>query len=59
MRWVAGIVGFILVFSGGMIFELAKTGESGGNAHPWGALLLLALPGAALWLGAFLWPRDH
>jgi hypothetical protein len=42
MRWAAGIVGFPLVVTGGLIFELSRTCENG----------------VALWLGAFLWPRD-
>jgi hypothetical protein len=58
MRWAAGVLGFLLVITGGMIFELAHTCENGCDSRPWGALLLLALPGAALWLGAFFWPRD-
>jgi len=58
MRWTAGIAGFLLIVTGGMIFELAQTCENGCDSHPWRAFLLLALPGAALWLGAFFWTRD-
>jgi hypothetical protein len=58
MRWVAGIVGFLLVMTAGLIFELAQQCENGCDPQPWGVLLLVGLPGVALWLGAFLWPRD-
>jgi hypothetical protein len=58
MRWAMGILGFLLILAGGMIYELAQTCENGCDSHPWGALLLLGLPGAALFLGALYWPRD-
>jgi hypothetical protein len=58
MRWVAGIVGFLLVVTGGMIFEVAQTCENGCDSQPWQALLVFGVPGVALWLGAFFWPRD-
>jgi hypothetical protein len=58
MRWAAGIVGFLLVVTGGLIFEMSQICENGCDARPWGVLLVLGLPGVALWLGAFRWPRD-
>jgi hypothetical protein len=58
MRWAAGIVGLLLVVTGGVIFEVAQQCENGCESHPWDALLLLGIPGVGLWLGAFQWPRD-